>query len=408
MQGTYDFGLVALSYLIASLAGFVALEFATRLRVRSTGRRSWLIGGALAMGTGIWSMHFVGMTAFSLPVPISYDLGITFLSWVAAVAVSAIALYIVGYGRLTALTLAAGALVMGAGVCLMHYSGMWAMRMMPGITYEPGLFIASVVIAVAASGAALVIIAYLKEVRTGKDFALRVGAALIMGLAVVGMHYTGMAAAVFADGSFCYGGNELPAAVLPWPTTIATLLILGFGIGFAVSDARDLAVTRRAAREMESRVLLMAFVDRETGLANRARLSQIIVDRIRRHSTDGFALVTFRLEDRDGAAPTGEAIARLRDRLQAALPNAPLARTQPEHLVVLLDGRIDDLTARCAPVIDSLRSDKSLTSSHRLIVGSAHYPTDGENAQWLLLRSAPKSTGVELFGSDSTGERARA
>ncbi len=69
-----------------------------------------------------------------------------------------------------------------------------------------------------------------------------------MGLAVVGMHYTGMAAAVFADGAFCCGGNELSAAALPWPTTIAALLILGFGIGidFAVSDARDLAATRRA------------------------------------------------------------------------------------------------------------------------------------------------------------------
>lgn len=408
MQGTYDFGLVALSYLIASLAGFVALEFATRLRVRSGGRSSWLIGGALAMGTGIWSMHFVGMTALSLPVPISYDLGITFLSWIAAVAVSAIALYIVGYGRLTAWTLAAGALVMGAGVCLMHYSGMWAMRMMPGITYEPGLFVASVVIAVAASGAALVIIAYLKEVRTWKDFALRIGAAMIMGLAVVGMHYTGMAAAVFADGSFCYSGNQLPASVLPWPTTMATLLILGFGIGFAVSDARNLAVMRRAAREMESRVLQMAFVDRDTGLANRARLSQVIVERIRRRSAEGFALVTFRLEGNDGTPPTPAAIGLLRDRLQAALPNAPLARTQPEHLVVLLDGRVDDLAVRCAPLIESLRREKALASSHRLFVGSAHCPTDGENTQWLLLRSAPKSAGIELFGTESGDERVRA
>ena len=86
MQGSHDLGIVALSYLIASLAGFVAIAFASRMLARDANRVPWLIGGAFAMGTGIWSMHFVGMTAFSLPVPISYDLGLTFLSWVAAVA----------------------------------------------------------------------------------------------------------------------------------------------------------------------------------------------------------------------------------------------------------------------------------------------------------------------------------
>ncbi|MCQ4164277.1 MHYT domain-containing protein [Tahibacter harae] len=398
MQGTYDLWLVALSYLIASLAGYVALVFATRLRARSNDRRPWLIGGALAMGTGIWSMHFVGMTAFSLPVPISYDLGITFLSWTAAVAVSAIALYIVGYGRLSSVTLTLGAVVMGAGVCLMHYSGMWAMRMIPGISYDPLLFVISAVIAVAASGAALVIIAYLDEVRSWKDIGLRVGAALVMGLAVVGMHYTGMAAAIFSDGAYCYSGNQLPATALPWPTTIATLLILGFGIGFAASDARQLARARKAAHVSEQRVQQWAFVDRETGLPNRARLSQLVVERIRSRHADGFALVTFRLEGHDGSVPSAETMCLLRDRLQAAFPNADLARTQPEHLVVLLVGSAADVAWRCAPLIESLRRDTALSSRHQLMIGSAHSPTDGENMQWLLLRAAPKSAGIDLFG----------
>lgn len=400
MIGTYDFHLVVLSYLIASLAGFVALEFAMRLRVRTDGRWPWLVGGALAMGTGIWSMHFVGMTAFSLPVPISYDVGITLLSWVAAVAVSAIALYIVGYGRLSGWTLATGALVMGAGVCLMHYSGMWAMRMTPGVTYHAGLFAASVAIAVAASGAALVIIAYLKDIRTWRHFALRVGAALIMGLAVVGMHYTGMAAAEFADGAFCYSGNALSAAALPWPTTIATLLILGVGIAFAIGDARELAAARQVEREASARLLQMAFIDRETGLANRARLSQFIVERIRRRPGDGFNIITFRLEGRDDSAPPGgEAMCRLRDHLQGALPRAFLARTMPEHLIAVIDGRVDQMAELCAPLVETLRRDASLTARHRLVVGSAHYPTDGESAQWLLLRAVPKNPDSESFAA---------
>lgn len=395
MQGSYDFGLVVLSYLIASLAGFVALEFAMRLRVRSTRRLPWLIGGALAMGTGIWSMHFIGMTAFSLPVPISYDIGITFLSWVAAVVVSSIALFIVGYNRLSAWTLATGALFMGSGICLMHYGGMWAMRMDPGISYEPLLFSASVAIAVAASAAALVIIAYLGEVRGLRDLALRVGAALVMGLAVVGMHYTGMAAAEFQYGALCSPANQLPAEQLPWPTTIAAVVILVFGIVFALADARGLAAARRAARELQARVQHMAFIDRETGLPNRARLSQLIVQRIHLQPRAAFGAVTFRIAGHDGSAPSREDVSALAKRIGTVLPNAVLARTRPEHLVALLDGNVDEVNRRLAPLAAMLRNDSALGRHYCLEIGRAHYPVDGGNAQLLLQRSAPKSQDPE-------------
>jgi NO-binding membrane sensor protein with MHYT domain len=394
MRGTYDIGLVILSYLIASLAAFVAIEFASRMRVRSTHRTSWLVGGAVAMGTGIWSMHFVGMTAFSLPVPISYDIGITFLSWVAAVAVSAIALYLVGYGQLRHWTLAVGALVMGAGVCLMHYSGMWAMQMAPGIVYQPALFAASVGIAVAASGAALLIIAYLKEVRSWRDVALRVGAALVMGVAVCGMHYTGMAAAQFANDAFCATSNQLSAGLLPLPTTIATLLILGFGMAFTITDAREIARVRRAARALDARVQSLAFTDQETGLPNRARLSQLIVERIRARTPAGFSLVTFRVEGPGETAPTAQVMSALRDRIARSIPDATIARTQPEHLVVMIDGGIDDIARKCAPLIELARHDLAATGRHQLVTNSAHCPSDGDNAQRLLLRAAPKSAIV--------------
>jgi len=395
MQGTYNFELVVLSYFIASMAGFVAIEFASRIRVRSANRSRWLIGGALAMGTGIWSMHFVGMTAFSLPVPISYDGVITLLSWIAAVGVSALALYIVGYGKLRSWTLALGALVMGIGICVMHYSGMWAMRMDPGIAYRPALFAASAGIAVVASGAALLIIASLKEVRSGRDIVLRVGAALIMGLAVAGMHYTGMAAAEFANGAFCASGNALSAKMLPLPTTIATLLILGCGLAFTVLDARELRKARHAARELELRVRSLAFTDQDTGLPNRARLSQLIVARIRTRMPEGFALVTFRVEGLDGSVPTAEAMSNLRDRIKRSLPDAAIARTQPEHLVAMINGSAEHVAERCAPLIDLVRRGFADQERYRLVTNSAHCPTDGENAQWLLLRAAPKSVNIE-------------
>jgi NO-binding membrane sensor protein with MHYT domain/GGDEF domain-containing protein len=405
VQGTYDYGLVALSYLIASLAGFVAIEFASRMRARSAGRQSWLAGGSLAMGTGIWSMHFVGMTAFSLPVAITYDAWITLLSWGAAVGVSALALYIVGYGNLGRVTLATGALVMGAGICLMHYSGMWAMRMAPGIVYHAGWFAASAGIAVAASGAALLIIAYLKEVRSARDIALRVGAALTMGLAVAGMHYTGMAAADFADGALCATGNQLSADMLTLPTTFTTMLILGFGIAFTVVDARDLARARHAERELEARVQSLAFTDQETGLPNRARLSQLIVERIRMRVPDGFALVTFRVEGPEGSAPPGDVMAWLSDRITRSLPDATVARTQPEHLVAIVNGAAEEVAARCAQLIELVRRDFAAQNRFRLVTNSAHCPDDGENAHWLLLRAVPKSSPTD--DSDSGAERPR-
>lgn len=390
MDGVYDLGLVALSYLIASLAGFVAIEFASRMRIRNANRAPWLIGGALAMGTGIWSMHFVGMTAFTLPVPMSYDGWITLLSWAAAVGVSALALYIVGYGQLKSWTLIVGALIMGFGVCVMHYSGMWAMRMDPGITYKPEIFAASAAIAVVASGAALLIIASLKEVRSWRDVGLRVAAALIMGLAVAGMHYTGMAAAEFANGAMCWSGNALSADVMPWPTTIGTLLILGFGIFFTVMDAMEVTRARRAANVLAARVHDLAFVDRDTGLPNRAWLSQQITERIRTDPGNEFALTTFRVQSHSGREMKPEIVRTAHARVSAEIPEAVLAQTQTEHLVAMIEGSREVVSARCEALFQTLRREMSREGFH-LQMKSAHYPTDGENAHWLLLRSAPKS-----------------
>lgn len=392
MQGSHDLGIVALSYLIASLAGFVAISFASRMLARQSNRVPWLIGGALAMGTGIWSMHFIGMTAFSLPVPISYDVGITVLSWVAAVAVSALALFIVGYGHVRTWTVMLGAIVMGAGICVMHYSGMWAMRMYPVIAYDPAIFAASAAIAVAASGAALLIIAYLKQVRSWRDVALRVGAALIMGVAVCGMHYTGMAAAEFADGAFCASANQLPAESLPWPTAIGALLILGFGIFFTTSDALEIARAKRTERQRDARVQFVAFTDREIGLPNRAGISQAITERTRAASPEGFSVITFRIETDTGHAPTLATMQFAAERIAAALPDAVLARTRPEHLVLLLDGGKGDAMRRCAPLIEGLEAQFAARGGHALLVNSVHCPSEGDNAQWLLLRSSPKET----------------
>src|SRR5687768_13775423 len=156
LTGTYSPALVLLSYLVAAVASYVALDMAGRINAsRGATARSWLACGAFAMGIGIWSMHFIGMLAFRLPIPQGYDLAWTLYSLAIAVAGSAYALWLVSRQHLTLKGVAVGAMILGGAIATMHYVGMAAMQMRPGIDYHPGWFAASIAIAIAAAGAAL-------------------------------------------------------------------------------------------------------------------------------------------------------------------------------------------------------------------------------------------------------------
>lgn len=133
----YDPWIVAASILIASFASYVALDLAGR--VRSGDRivsRAWWVAGSLVMGTGIWSMHFVGMMAFSLPIGLGYTYALTVLSWLAAVAASGVGLALAARGGLGRRRLTVGSAVMAAGICAMHYLGMAAIDVVPGIVWR--------------------------------------------------------------------------------------------------------------------------------------------------------------------------------------------------------------------------------------------------------------------------------
>src|SRR5687768_5708830 len=152
MTGSYSYSLVLLSVIVAIFASYTALDLATRITA-SKGRpaRMWLAGGAFSMGVGIWSMHFIGMLAFSLPGPMGYDAPITLLSMLIAVVVSYFALFTVTRRTLSNRNLVVGGALMGMGICAMHYTGMAAMEMSPPIRYDPWLFAASVAVAVVAA-----------------------------------------------------------------------------------------------------------------------------------------------------------------------------------------------------------------------------------------------------------------
>ncbi len=196
VAGTYDYRLVALSVVLAVGASYAALDLAGRVTVaQGRARRFWLTGGAIAMGSGIWAMHYIGMLAFSMPMPVLYDLPTVGLSLLAAIGASAVALFLVSRPSMGGRQEAIGSLAMGSGIAAMHYIGMAAMRMPARIRYNPATVSLSIVLAVVISLVAL-ILAF--QARNEKGASLRkVVSALVMGSAIPLMHYTGMAAATF-------------------------------------------------------------------------------------------------------------------------------------------------------------------------------------------------------------------
>jgi NO-binding membrane sensor protein with MHYT domain/CheY-like chemotaxis protein/two-component sensor histidine kinase len=239
LAGHYETPLVLISILVAIVASYAALSLAGRVsESRGHAVRAWIVGGAIAMGSGIWAMHFVGMLAFRLPIPIAYDLPLTLFSLLLPIAASGLALWQVSRAELGLKRLGVSAVLMGLGINAMHYTGMAAMRMEPGIVYDPWLFALSVAIAIGASCLALWIAFRLRR-NTPHVWLPRVGAAVVMGVAIVGMHYTGMAAASFPQDSICMaarsGVNHDGLATL---VVIATFGVLGFAMLASLFDAR--------------------------------------------------------------------------------------------------------------------------------------------------------------------------
>ncbi|OOG82271.1 histidine kinase [Pseudomonas sp. A25(2017)] len=401
--GSYSPALVSISLFVAVLASYTALDLAGRIAT-AQGRAThlWMTGGALAMGVGIWSMHFIGMLAFSLPVELGYDISITALSLLVAILSSGFALWLVSQPRLPAWQLAFGALIMGAGISTMHYTGMAALRMQPGIDYDPTLFGASLVIAVGASAAALWIAFRLRQ-NTPHVRLARAGAAVVMGMAIVGMHYTGMAGARFSDGSFCGSLDGLSGKGLDNLVLITTLAVLAIALLTSILDARLEARTAELAQSLtlaNRELTQLALHDPLTGLPNRVLLADRIDQAMHRVQGQGgcFALMFI---DLDGFKPVNDAFGHhmgdllLRDvalRLREDLRSQDtLARIGGDEFVLLVQLAEPDDALRLAARQVGLIGRTFRVAEHDLqisaSVGIAVYPGNGQSADELLMNA---------------------
>jgi len=194
---TYDIPLVALSVLIAIASSYTALDVAGRVTAaRNSARVAWIVGGAVAMGTGIWSMHFTGMVAYHLPTAVYYHVPTVILSLVAAIAASLVALFVVsrehvGFGHVVA-----GSLLIATGISGMHYIGMDAMRLRAMHHWDATFVVLSVAIAIVVALAALGLTFMFRDDK--QDKVLKGVCAIIMGFAIPAMHYTAMAAVSYS------------------------------------------------------------------------------------------------------------------------------------------------------------------------------------------------------------------
>ena len=249
LTATYDPALVVLSYIVASLAAYTAIDLAGRVsefRAESRRAAAWLTGGAFAMGAGIWSMHFVAMLAYQLPIPVRYEPWTTLASMVAAIVTSGFALYIVTRGALSWKRLLLSGAVMGAGIGTMHYTGMAAMRLDALVMYYIVPWLLSVVNAIVCSTIALWLV-----FRLGHSGMLyKVLAALVMGVAIAGMHYTGMYAAVCVSTGQTTAVTGLDPAPLAAAIAVVTLLIMSIALTVSLQSQ----LMSRTLREQNERL----------------------------------------------------------------------------------------------------------------------------------------------------------
>jgi len=395
LPSSYNPQLVAFSFLVAIFSSFVALDLARRVTESSgLAARIWLIFGSLAMGSGIWCMHFVGMLAFELPIPLGYDLFITALSWVAAVSASGVALYIASRKNLHIPQLILGSIAMGVGISLMHYVGMLAMRMLPAIQWNPWLFSLSIGMAVGASFAALLIFFWMRSRPAEQVLAWQTLASVVMGSAIIAMHYTGMAASEFPLGSICRSAYGINTQWLGYALGGFTFLLLATTLITALLDTRlqaHIAALNKSLDTANHELLQSALRDPLTHLPNRLIFENYLdhmASQVSRNggqsaimlvNLDGFKLINESLGYQSGDEVLKQIAIRLQEKGRSS---DTIARIGGDDFIILADteGQLETATALAQRIINIIGEPLSVNGNEIFLtcsIGISLYPDDG-------------------------------
>lgn len=406
MNGNYDPALVIAAFTLAVCAAYAALDLGARIAIFDGAReRLWLGAGSLAVGTGFWAMHFTGIAARKLPSGLSFDFSLTALAWVVAVTISFMALFLVSRSTLTRGTLGAAALAMGTGLSLVHFLGLWAMGLQPAIHYDPLLAAASFGAAVAASAAALFICFSLRRPPETGVGPAKAGAALAMGAAFFGAHFIGMVASRVPAGAVCDARNLLAGSWMGLPVALFTIGLLAALLLLSLMDVRAMAERRRVERKrMEAeRVRRLAYFDAATGLPNRSQFNERLLRHliaVNGKAPPPFGLVYGELRgyralvEKHGQDRVNLMMAPLVRQLSRLLREGDtLARLSHDGFVFLLrehsDRSLEDALHQAAALFGA--PVQSETQSFRLAwgLGSSRYPEHGNSTQ-SLIRAAMK------------------
>lgn len=398
---SWDPVLIVISYLVAFIASFVALDSAGKIPLSS--RKAalfWRIAGGVTLGIGIWSMHFIGMLSMQMPMMMSYDLWLTLASLGVAVVASTTALDIAVTGKkLSPFRLIFATTLLSAGVVSMHYIGMAALMLDGSIIWDRRIVGLSVVIAVVASGTALWLAFRLRDKHKGV-FIDRIIAAFVMAAAICAMHYTGMSAAQFQEMAHAVPGGIGELGLSIW-VSVTTLCLLGVMLIISLIDSH-----RRTGRltdnlqQLNRQLELQARFDALTGLANRHQMDLRMQDCLRSAllSKKPFAVIFLnvdhfkRVNDTWGHSVGDELLIAVAQRITARLTREmTLARLGGDAFILLVPECDDDkLSALLTALLEDVRRPLSIcghTLSTTISAGVSLYPQDGETLHELKLKA---------------------
>lgn len=411
---SWDPVLIGISFLVAFIAAFVSLDSAGKVAI-SVRREStfWRLSGGITLGIGIWSMHFIGMLAMKMSMPLNYHLPLTALSFAIALIAASLAIHIAISGiPLSRIRLLAATTVLSMGMVAMHYVGMAAIAGHGAIVWNQGLVALSVIIAVAASGLGLRL-AFTPRQTTRQALLNRLAASLIVALAISAMHYTGMSAATFShhNHELHTGLSQVELAVCVAGITLVTL---GMMLIIAMLDSHmRTSQLVETLSHLNKQLTQQRHFDALTGLPNRAQIDTCLLNCMedsalqqRRFAVAFIDLDRFKIvNDTWGHHIGDQLLIASSQRILACLDDTmTLARLGGDEFILLMpENDTEAISSRMDRIANALRMPFSL-SGHiirvSLSAGLSFYPEHGTTTHELRVKADVAMYHVKQQGRD--------